>query len=82
MAVGKGLGSKWSILVLTIALGTMLGVYLQGFEATASLFRDVSRAGFDVREVDLIFATIGFKFFLRLNLGSLLGGLFGLWIIR
>lgn len=82
MAIGKSPGSKWSILVLAIALGTMLGAYLQGFEATASVFRDVTRAGFDIREVDLIFGTFGFKFFFRLNLGSLLGGLFGLWVIR
>jgi ABC-type phosphate transport system permease subunit len=82
MAVGKGPGSKWSILILAIILGTMLGVYMQGFQATESLFRDVTRAGFDLHEMDLIFGTIGFKVFLRLNLGSLLGGLFGLWIIR
>jgi hypothetical protein len=82
MAIGKGPGSKWSILILAIALGTMLGAYLQGFEATASVFRDVTRAGFDIQEVDMIFGKLGFKFFLRLNLGSLLGGLFGLWIIR
>lgn len=82
MAVGKGAGSRWSILILAIALGTMLGAYLQGFEATGSIFRDVTRAGFDIREIDLIFGTIGFKFFFRLNLGSLLGGLFGLWIVR
>ena len=82
MAVGKGAGSRWSILILAIVLGTMLGAYLQGFEATGAIFRDVTRAGFDVREIDLIFGTIGFKLFFRLNLGSLLGGLFGLWIIR
>lgn len=82
MAIGKGSGAKWSILILAIALGTMLGAYLQGFDATASIFRDVTRAGFDIHEIDLIFAKLGFKFFFRLNLGSLLGGLFGLWIIR
>lgn len=82
MAIGKGPGSKWSILILAIALGTMLGAYLQGFDATAAVFRDVTRAGFDIHEIDMIFGTLGFKFFFRLNLGSLLGGLFGLWIIR
>jgi hypothetical protein len=82
MAVGKGPGARWSILILAILLGTMLGAYLQGFDATRPLFRDVSRAGFDIHEIDLIFGTVGFKLFLRLNLGSLLGGLFGLWIIR
>ncbi len=82
MALAKGAGSRWSILILAVLLGTMLGAYLQGFEATQALFRDVTRAGFDVHEIDLIFGTVGFKLFLRLNLGSLLGGLFGLWIIR
>jgi hypothetical protein len=82
MAVGKGPGSKWSVLILAIILGTMLGAYMQGFQATESLFRDVTRTGFDLQEMDLIFGTIGFKLFLRLNLGSLLGGLFGLWVIR
>ncbi|MFA0888590.1 MAG: hypothetical protein ACC613_05760 [Synergistales bacterium] len=82
MAVGKGPGSKWSVLILAIILGTMLGAYMQGFQATESLFRDVTRTGFDLHEMDLIFGTIGFKLFLRLNLGSLLGGLFGLWVIR
>ncbi len=82
MAMGKSPGSRWSILVLAILLGTMLGVYLQGVDATRPLFRDVTRAGFDLHEIDLIFGTVGLKLFLRLNLGSLLGGLFGLWIIR
>ena len=82
MAFGKGTATKWSIIFLSIALGTLLGVYLQGFEATKSVFRDVTRAGFDMREIDLVFGSLGFKLFFRLNLGSLIGGLFGLWIIR
>lgn len=75
-------GAHWTFVILLVLLGTFLGVYLQRFGVTAPFFRDVVRSGFDLRDVDLVFMQFGLSFHLRLNLGSLLGGLVSLWILR
>ncbi len=75
-------GARWYFVILLVLLGTLLGVYLQRFEATAPFFRDVVHSGFSLRDVDLVFMRFGLSFYLRLNLGSLLGGLASLWILR
>ncbi|QTX33275.1 hypothetical protein KAR29_05150 [Aminithiophilus ramosus] len=75
-------GAHWTFVILLVLLGTFLGVYLQRFDVTAPFFRDVIRSGFDLRDVDLVFMQFGLSFHLRLNLGSLLGGLVSLWILR
>lgn len=75
-------GARWTFVVLLVLLGTVLGVYLQRFDATAPYFRDVVRSGFDLNDVDLVFVQFGLSFHMRLNLGSLLGGLVSLWTLR
>jgi hypothetical protein len=75
-------GSRWSFVVLLLLLGTLLGVYLQRFGATGPFFRDIVHTGFDLGEVDLVFIRFGLSLFVRLNLGSLLGALVGLWVLR
>lgn len=74
-------GNPWWLVVLLVFFGTAVGVFLQRFGGLDTLFRDFARAGFDLREVDLVFVQFGLSFFLRINLGTLLGGVVGLWLV-
>ncbi|MBL3540175.1 hypothetical protein [Aminivibrio sp.] len=73
---------RWWVIIASLVLGSLLGVYLQRFALTEPYFRDILSAGFNVSEVNLAFADFGFRFFLRCNLGTLVGGVFGLWAAR
>lgn len=59
-----------------------MGIWLQYYQVTSSLFRDITQFAVDVKQVDLIVCDFGFHFALRLNLGTLLGALLGLWFFR
>lgn len=73
---------KWWIIVASLVLGSLLGVYLQRFSLTEPYFRDILSTGFNVSDVNLAFADFGFRFSLRCNLGTILGGVVGLWAAR
>lgn len=74
--------SRWWILVLCIILGGFIGVYLQSFPLTGNYFRDILNIGFDIGNVDLLFVSFGFKIFLRFNLGTFIGGIIGVLLVR
>ncbi|GAB6280780.1 MAG: hypothetical protein STSR0007_08820 [Thermovirga sp.] len=74
--------SRWWILVLCIILGGFIGVYLQKFHLTEGYFRDILDIGFDIGDVDLLFVRFGFSLFLRFNLGTFIGGVIGVMMIR
>ena len=74
-------GIPWWLVILLVFFGTVVGVFLQRFDGLDTLFRDFARAGFDLREVDLLFVRFGLSFFFRINLGTLLGGVVGLWLL-
>ena len=74
--------ARWWIIIASLVLGSLLGVYLQRFALTEPYFRDILSTGFNVPEVNLAFADFGFRFSLRCNLGTLIGGVFGLWAAR
>ena len=57
-------------------------VFLQRFQATERLFRNIIDVGFDMRNLDLIFIDLGFRLYIRANLGSLIGGTFGVLVVR
>ena len=74
-------GSPWWLVVILVCFGTAVGVFLQRFDGLDTLFRDFARAGFDLREVDLLFVRFGLSFFVRINRGTLLGGVVGRWLL-
>lgn len=82
MAGMSSRGTRWAMVILFLLLGTFMGVYLQRFSLTSLIFRDVVNTGFDLKNVDLVFLRFGLMFGVRLNLGSLLGAIAGLWICR
>jgi hypothetical protein len=78
----SGRSGRCFMVILCLLLGTFMGVYLQRFSLTSLIFRDVVNTGFDLKNVDLVFLRFGLMFGVRLNLGSLIGALAGIWISR
>lgn len=78
----SGRSGRLAMVFLCLLLGTFMGVYLQRFSLTSLVFRDVVNTGFDLSNVDLVFMRFGLMFGVRLNFGSLLGALAGLWLTR
>lgn len=73
---------RWGVLFLCLILGTWLGIFLQRFAASAPLFSNVVDVAVDIRQVDLIMLRFGFHFALKMNLGTLLGALAGLYVSK
>ncbi|MFA5621552.1 MAG: hypothetical protein WC948_02465 [Thermovirgaceae bacterium] len=72
----------WWIVTLCIIFGSFVGVYLQRFTVTERFFRNIIDAGFDMRNINLIVIDFGFRLYIRANLGTFLGGIFGVLAIR
>ena len=80
--MSRSAASRWWVLLICIILGGFIGVYLQRFPVTERYFRNIIDIGFDLRNVDLIIVHFGLRVFLRLNLGTILGGIAGVLMIR
>lgn len=78
MALAKSGGMRWGIVFLFLILGTWLGIFLQRFSASASLFSNVIDFVIDVKQIDLIMIRFGFYFALKMNLGTLIGAVAGI----
>ncbi|HON34317.1 MAG TPA: hypothetical protein PL052_05455 [Synergistales bacterium] len=72
----------WPVLILCLILGSFLGVFLQGFPATGRLFRNIIDFGLDMRNLDLVIIDLGFRFYIHANLGTLIGGILGILVMR
>lgn len=70
---------RWGVLFFCLILGTWLGVFLQRFDAISAIFADFVNLNADIRQVDLVMLKFGFSFAMRLNLGTIVGGMFGAW---
>lgn len=82
MALVRSGRLRWGMLFLCLVLGTWLGIFLQRFSASALLFSNVVDLAIDIKQVDLIMVRFGFYFALKMNLGTLLGALAGLYISK
>lgn len=82
MALIRSSTLHWSALFFCLVLGTWLGVFLQRFDATSAIFTNFVNCNIDIRQVDLIVLRFGFSFAMKLNLGTIIGGVFGAWVMR
>lgn len=78
MALAKSGRMRWGIVFLFLVLGTWLGIFLQRFSASSSLFSNVIDFVIDVKQIDLIMLRFGFYFALKMNLGTLIGAVAGI----
>lgn len=82
MPIVKSITVRWGLMLLCLIFGTWFGLFLQQFHQTAELFSNVVDFAIDIKRIDLVMLSFGFHFAIKLNLGTLLGGLLGLWIAR
>ena len=73
---------KWWVMIASLLIGTLFGGDLQRFALTAPFFKDILSTGFTLTDVQLGFADLGLKFYLRWNLGTIIGGVVGIWAAR
>ena len=72
----------FAIIVASLIIGTISGLYLQRFALTEPFFKDILSTGFSLTDVHLGFADFGLKVWLRWNLGTIIGGVLGIWVAR
>ncbi len=82
MAFAKSSSFKYGVIFLCLILGTWCGFYLQRFSAAASIFANVVDFTIDINEMNFVMFRVAFMFALKLNLGTLLGGIVGIWTVR
>jgi hypothetical protein len=73
---------KWWMAFALVVLGSVAGLYLQGFEATERFFGDIVDAGFDTGNLDLVFLKIRLAFSVTINAGTLAGAALAVWVLR
>lgn len=82
MALFKNYSIRWGIIFLCLVMGTWLGIFFQRFPATAMLFANVVDFSVDIKEINFVMIRLGFLFALKLNLGTLIGAITGIFITR
>ena len=78
----KSVQLRWGLVFLCLVLGTWFGVFMQQFAPVAKFFANVVDFSVDIKQIDLVMLKFGFDFAMKLNLGTLLGGFAGVWIVR
>lgn len=73
---------RWLLFLACVVLGTFMGIFFQHFSVTAPLFRDIVNFTVGVEQIDLLAVNFGFHLGLRMNLGTLFGGIVGVWVAR
>jgi len=73
---------RWLIFLLLVILGTFLGIFLSRFGVLAKYFRNIVDVGFDTGSLDLLFINLRFALSFKINLGTFIGALVGVWFLR
>ncbi|NLV81889.1 MAG: hypothetical protein GXZ18_02625 [Synergistaceae bacterium] len=82
MALVRSTTLRCLIIFLCLVLGTWVGIFLQQYSSTAPLFTNIVDFVIDINKIDLLMIKIGFLFAVKLNLGTVIGGIIGIWAIR
>jgi len=70
------------VIFASLLLGTAAGMFFQQFTVTAPLFKNFVDFSFSVKEINLLFIRFGLLFGLKINLGTILGGVVGIFASR
>ncbi|MGI6442331.1 MAG: hypothetical protein GXZ13_04730 [Synergistaceae bacterium] len=82
MALIRSNSLRFVVILICLIFGTWVGVLLQQFAATATLFKNIVDFTIDINKVDLMMIKFGFLFSVKLNLGTVIGGAIGIWVAR
>lgn len=81
-ALSNSSAKRVFIVLLCLLLGTWLGVFFQHFDSTARLFKNIADLYFNFKELNIILFRFSFSFGIKLNLGTIIGGIVGIWFLR
>lgn len=82
MVIARAYSVRWVLFLACIVFGTFMGIFFQRFGVTAPLFQDIVNFTVSVDRIDLLALNFGFHVGLRMNLGTLFGGIAGIWAAR
>lgn len=82
MALIRSATVRFFIIFLGFLFGTWLGLLLQQYPATSTLFKNFVDFTIDLNKVDLVMIKFGFLFSVKFNLGTIIGGTVGAWVAR
>lgn len=82
MALVRSTTLRYFIIFLCLVFGTWFGIFLQQYQATSALFANIIDFAIDINKIDLVMIKFGFLFSVKLNLGTVIGGIVGIWAAR
>ncbi|MBQ0055499.1 MAG: hypothetical protein KBS54_05090 [Synergistaceae bacterium] len=78
----KGSLKSFFVVLVCLVLGTGIGIFFQQFGVTAQLFQNFVDVKFNISEIKLLFVQFGFMFGIKINLGTIFGGIAGILLSR
>lgn len=73
---------RWGMFCICLVMGTWFGLFMQRFGIASAVFSNFVDFTIDIRQIDLAMLKIGFLFALRMNVGTIIGGVIGMLIAR
>lgn len=82
MSLRRSSALRWGVFFLCLVMGTWFGLFMQRFGVTSAIFSNFVDFTIDISQVDIGMLKLGFLFALRLNAGTIIGGIAGMFIAR
>lgn len=73
---------RWGIFCVCLVMGTWFGLFMQRFGIASAVFANFVDFTIDIRQIDLAMLRLGFLFALKMNAGTIIGGIIGILIAR
>lgn len=73
---------RWGVFFICLVMGTWFGLFMQRFGVVSAVFANFVDFTIDIRQIDLAMLRLGFLFALRINAGTIIGGILGILIAR
>lgn len=73
---------RWGVFCVCLVMGTWFGLFMQRFGIASAVFANFVDFTVDIGQIDLAMLKLGFLFALKLNAGTILGGILGILIAR
>lgn len=70
------------VILISLLLGTAIGIFFQQFAVTEPLFKNFVDFSFSIKEINLLFIRFGLLFGIKINLGTIFGGIIGIFATK
>lgn len=73
---------RWGVFLVSMVMGTWFGLFMQRFGVTSAFFSNFVDFTIHISQIDVGMLKLGFLFALKLNAGTIIGGILGALIAR